>query len=199
VRTLSAYAALMFSALVGLASPANALVIPFADVVSYEPLGFLLKANGIGAPNSITYTHDITDSIDVATDIITGGTLTVRLLDVGGSESTQIKFDLGAFITLTGNVPDAGTVVLFNIDTDLSASLMASLQTDGKLNVTVKVLQHGGPVSDVLLASSTLVGTAEREDTRIPEPSSLFLLGAGLIGMATVQRRRQRGLTRNPT
>jgi hypothetical protein len=194
VRSLPvAFAAMMFSALAGFVSPAHALVIPFSDVVSYEPSGFLLKANGVGAPSSITYTHDITDSINVATDIIADGTLTVRLLDVGGSESTQVKFDLGAFIPLTGNVPNAGTVVLFNIDTDLSGSLMASLQTDGKLNVTVKVLQQGGPVSDVVFASSTLVGVAEREDTQIPEPSSLFLLGAGLVGLIAVRRIRKQG------
>jgi hypothetical protein len=188
-----AFAAMMFSALIGFVSPAHALVIPFNDVVSYEPSGFLLKANGVSAPSSITYTHDITDSINVATDIVTDGTLTVRLLDVGGSESTQIKVDLGIFSPLTGNVPNAGNVFFFDIDTDLSGSLMASLQTDGKLNVTVKVLQQGGPVSDVLFASSTLVGVAEREDTQIPEPSSLFLLGAGLVGLTAVRRMRKQG------
>ena len=54
MRSLSvATAALIFSALVGVAAPAHAVVVPFNDVVS-GPTPVLS-----GPGNAFTYTHDI--------------------------------------------------------------------------------------------------------------------------------------------
>jgi hypothetical protein len=186
MRSLSAaFAALMFSVLVGFAAPAHAVVIVYNDVVSFEPGGIELT---VGGTDSVNFTHDITDSINPATDTILTGTITLVFLDNGGAENAQVTFDLGAVNNL-GNVANGGSQFVFDIVNDLGGVLLVSLQADGLLDVTVSVGQQGGPPSNVFFASSTLTGTAEVVTTEVPEPASLFLLGAGLLGFAAMRRR----------
>lgn len=199
-------AALAFPLLAGIAAPAHAVVIPFTDV--YDPADITLT---VGGTASHSFTHDITDSIDVATDTILSGTLAIVLSDTTGAEDAQFRFDLGSFVS-QGNVPNAATTFTFNIANSYGSTLLiSSLQADGKLDVTVQVGQQGGPPSNLIFRNSTLTGEAMRPEVTptpdpiptpdpvpipdpspIPEPSGLILLGAGLIGLAAMRRHAHR-------
>jgi PEP-CTERM motif len=191
-RSSATYAALMVSALVGLASPAHATLVNFNDVIDGGPKGTTLT----GPNNSFSFTHNINDSINVATDTIISGTLTIILSDpAGGKENAFVKFDAGGQNPL-GDVPTSppSTNYTFALGSKYGGvDIEGSLQTDGLLNVEIRIT--GAPRSTFIFNSSTLSGVAEVHP-QVPEPSSLFLLGAGLIGVAAVRRRRQRGLTR---
>jgi hypothetical protein len=177
LKSLCAGAALAVATLAA-AGSAEASIIPFTDVVS-GPVTVTT-----GSPYS--YTHNINDSINIATDTIQGINLTLALQDIGGSEKVYLKFDSGATNLLDTNIPNAGRTYTFN---SIVLSLIASLQADGLLQMTLSVLPCTcGQSADVIFASSTLTGYAERTD--VPEPAILSLLGAGLAGMGILRRRR---------
>jgi hypothetical protein len=176
-------AALGFGVLVA-ATGANATLVSYNDVFSGGPNGTVVTAS-----TPLSWTHDITDSLNIASDLIQTATLSIVLLDPqAGNERVNINVDLTGFLALVTNVPNNGQAVGY--DYNLSSLQISSLlQSDGMLTLTLAVAQQGSGVPNVTFQSSTLSGIADRA-TQVPEPATLALVGAGLTGMGLLGRRK---------
>ena len=133
-----AVAALGCGILLG-ATEANATLVSYNDVFSGG-----VNGTTVTPETPLSWTHDINDSLNIATDTINTATLSIVLLDPqGGNEQVQINIDLTGYFDLANNVPNSGNAKTY--DTDLSNLQITSLlQTDGLLSVTLRVLQQGG-------------------------------------------------------
>ncbi|HEY7489841.1 MAG TPA: PEP-CTERM sorting domain-containing protein [Candidatus Tectomicrobia bacterium] len=149
---------------------ASALHI-FTDIVDPEPDAYLSVV-----PAVYTYSHSILDEgFEPLAHHLHGANLTLDIYDDSSADKRErvtVELDgqnYGTFV-ITGS--------LLNLTVD-----PALVQDDGLLQVTL--LRSKG---DFLFNSSTLVAHA-------PEPSTLFLLGSGLVGLVGMNlRRRQQGV-----
>jgi len=176
---LSTFAAILA---VGFVSSASAGLVTFTDVVN-GPIRFVEDTD-------FHYRHNLLDngpgSLNLATDTIQDAVLAIALRDDGGNEEVKVRFNLGKFTTFAENVPDTGRTFTFDLGT-LSGNLIAWLQQDGTLDVTLRVDEHGTGDADVIFASSTMTGTADRVD--LPEPTSMALLAGGVVAVRFARRR----------
>lgn len=203
---------LSFLLVVAMFGTANALTIvdtidywssDASNYGEYQTLEHLFDNATITSTSSLTYVHDINDSIDVSAYTITSASLTldfyddyniftgVSQLDIDasslgrdGTEIVSYKFD-GTSWTLIGEIDteadsdSVDDVVSLVVD-------VAFLQIDGKLTVALQVTGTGQ--ADIKLDSSVL--TVEAEAAPVPEPATMVLLGTGLVGLAGASRKK---------
>jgi hypothetical protein len=146
-------------------------------VVQKEKLSFL---------DAHTYQHNLNDEGFTLGSALSG-TLSIDIWDDGDSKTFFGLFtipDEGGVIVVEGFDGDTGGLTGGNSDftNSVGVEALAALNADGFLEVTVKSL-----LGDFWVGNSVLsVVTAD-----VPEPSSLALLGLGLMGLGYARRKQR--------
>lgn len=166
-------------ALLGLAGTANAAYVPATWTDDYS-VGTGVLVGGV-APSSYSYFHDITlDGFNIGSDLVTDFVLTIDLYDDSQRDSLEI-----AFVDIPGLLGDTfwSSFSTGDVEAGWSIAGLFELNLLGTLTVTITAI-----TGDFMFGGSHLVADGY---TTVPEPSTIALLGIGLLGIAAGARRRK--------
>ena len=163
-----------FLAALLISAPLLAHATTWTDVIDFNP------DPQITPYTSISYTHDITDNgFNPNTDTATKYDLTLYLTNSGRDWFDVVFIDQPGF-----NLSDVNIFANWTYEsatTHQTYQGLLSLNDNGKLDITVEA------VGSFFLDASALNVTG-RSGANVPEPSSLALLAAGMIGIVAMRR-----------